>query len=80
MARPTYDPLRALAIGTQAAGLIAIIMLETVLGDGARPWQGVTLLLMLAAALSIAAVRLYRHKRALRERDRRRALMEEEEP
>lgn len=72
MAQPTYDPLRALAIATQAAGLTAIIVLETVLGDAARPWQGVTLLLMLAAALGIAAVRFYRRKRAQRRRDRRR--------
>lgn len=70
MAQPTYDPLRALAIGSQAAGLIAIITLETVLGDAARPWQGVTLGLMMAAALGVAVVRLYRRKRALRERAR----------
>ncbi|SHM18218.1 hypothetical protein [Vreelandella subglaciescola] len=72
MAQPTYDPLRALAIGSQAAGLIAIIMLETVLGDAARPWQGVTLGLMVAAALGVALARLYRRKRAQRARARRR--------
>ncbi|WP_017429456.1 hypothetical protein [Vreelandella jeotgali] len=72
MSRPSYDPLRALAIGTQAAGLIMIIMLETLLGDAARPWQGLCLALMLAAALGIAVVRVYRHKRWQRERARRR--------
>jgi|AntDeeMinimDraft_5_1070356.scaffolds.fasta_scaffold01916_4 adenine/guanine phosphoribosyltransferase-like PRPP-binding protein len=72
MAQPTYDPLRALAIGTQAAGLVVIIMLETVLGDAARPWQGITLGLMVASALGIALARLYRHKRAQREQVRRR--------
>lgn len=71
MAQPTYDPLRALAIGSQAAGLIVIITLETVLGDAARAWQGVTLGLMVAAALGIAVARLYRRKRAQRERVRR---------
>lgn len=72
MAQPTYDPLRALAIGSQAAGLIAIITLETVLGDAARPWQGVTLGLMVAAALGVALARLYRRKRAQRARAHRR--------
>lgn len=72
MAQPTYDPLRALAIGSQAVGLIVIILLETMLGDAARPWQGVTLLLMMGAALGIALARLYRRKRAQRERARRR--------
>lgn len=72
MAQPTYDPLRALAIGSQAAGLIVIITLETVLGDAARPWQGVTLGLMVAAALGVALARLYRRKRAQRARARRR--------
>lgn len=71
MAQPTYDPLRALAIGSQAAGLIVIILLETVLGDAARPWQGVTLGLMVAAALGIAVARLYRRKRAQRAQARR---------
>ncbi|MDN6180854.1 MAG: hypothetical protein L0I84_07640 [Halomonas subglaciescola] len=71
MAQPTYDPLRALAIGSQALGLIVIITLETLMGDSARPWQGVTLGLMVAAALCLAVARLYRRKRAQRERARR---------
>ncbi|GGC95842.1 hypothetical protein [Vreelandella lutescens] len=63
MPQSSFDPLRALAIGTQALGLALIITLETVLGDGARPWQGVVLFAMVAVALSIALVRLYRKKR-----------------
>ncbi|RUR56243.1 hypothetical protein [Vreelandella populi] len=63
MPQPAFDVLRALAIGSQALGLIAIITLETMLGDGARPWQGVTLGLMLAAALMLALVRVYRRNR-----------------
>jgi len=58
------DTLRALAIASQAVGFILIITLETVLGDAARPWQGVTLAVMMAAALSIALVRLYHRNRA----------------
>lgn len=58
------DTLRALAIASQAVGFILILTLETVLGDAARPWQGVTLGLMLAAALTIAVLRQYRRNRA----------------
>jgi hypothetical protein len=64
MPQPTFDPLRALAIGSQAIGLIVIITLDTVLRDAARPWQGVTLAVMLAFALGIALTRLYRRNRA----------------
>ncbi|WP_404376541.1 hypothetical protein [Vreelandella aquamarina] len=63
MPQSSFDTLRALAIGTQALGLTLIITLETVLGDSARPWQGVVLAAMVAAALAIALVRLYRSKR-----------------
>ncbi|MCL7928558.1 hypothetical protein [Halomonas llamarensis] len=64
MPQPTFDPLRALAIGSQAIGLIVIITLDTVLRDAARPWQGVTLAVMLAFALGIAFMRRYRRNRA----------------
>ncbi len=64
MAKPAFDTLRALAIASQALGLTLIITLETVLGDAARPWQGWTLAAMVAAALWIALVRLYRRNRA----------------
>lgn len=60
MPPPAFDRLRALAIGSQAIGLILIITLETVMGDAARPWQGVVLAVMLVTALAIALVRLYR--------------------
>jgi len=63
MPQPAFDMLRALAIGSQALGLMLIITLETVLGDAARPWQGVALAAMVASALMIALVRLYRNKR-----------------
>ncbi|MFP3342604.1 hypothetical protein R0J87_08830 [Halomonas sp. SIMBA_159] len=63
MPQSSFDTLRALAIGSQALGLALIITLETVLGDGARPWQGVVLAAMVAAALAIALVRMYRNKR-----------------
>ncbi|QJQ94168.1 MULTISPECIES: hypothetical protein [Halomonadaceae] len=63
MAKPAFDTLRALAIASQALGFIAIITLETVLGDAARPWQGMTLALMIASALAIALVRLYRRNK-----------------
>ena len=63
MPQSSFDTLRALAIGTQALGLTLIITLETVLGDGARPWQGVVLAAMVACALAIALVRMYRNKR-----------------
>ncbi|WP_311065904.1 hypothetical protein [Halomonas sp. DWK9] len=63
MPQSSFDTLRALAIGSQALGLALIITLETVLGDGARAWQGGVLALMVAAALAIAVVRMYRNKR-----------------
>ncbi|PRY64544.1 hypothetical protein B0H98_105211 [Vreelandella songnenensis] len=72
MPQPAFDVLRALAIGSQALGLIVVITLETVLGDAARPWQGVTLGLMLAAALAIALVRVYRRNRLRKQRAARR--------
>ncbi|WP_227370314.1 hypothetical protein [Halomonas sp. M20] len=62
MARST-DHLRALAIASQATGFVLIIALETWLGDAARPWQGVTLAVMLVTAIWIALVRLYRRNR-----------------
>ncbi len=68
MPQPAFDVLRALAIGSQALGLIVVITLETVMGDAARPWQGVTLGLMLAAALAIALVRVYRRNRLRKQR------------
>ena len=71
MPHPAFDVLRALAIGSQALGLIVIITLETLLGDAARPWQGLTLGVMLAAALIIALVRLYRHNRLRKQRAER---------
>jgi uncharacterized membrane protein len=64
MPNPAFDRLRALAIGSQAIGLILIITLETVMGDAARPWQGVVLAAMVATALTIALVRLYRRNLA----------------
>ncbi|TVM07374.1 MAG: hypothetical protein FMJ08_03410 [Halomonas sp.] len=63
MAQKPFDTLRALAIASQAIGLMLIITLETVLGDNARLWQGVTLALMIAAALWIALIRLYRRNK-----------------
>ncbi|RUR41345.1 hypothetical protein [Vreelandella populi] len=71
MPQPAFDVLRALAIGSQALGLIVIITLETLLGDAARPWQGVTLGLMLAAALMLALVRVYRRNRQRKQRAER---------
>ncbi|SHF65562.1 hypothetical protein SAMN02745148_03213 [Modicisalibacter ilicicola DSM 19980] len=70
MARST-DSLRVLAIASQATGFILIIALETWLGDAARPWQGMTLAAMLAAALGIAVVRLYRRNRRRKRADAR---------
>ncbi|MGM0914328.1 MAG: hypothetical protein ACQEXC_09910 [Pseudomonadota bacterium] len=64
MANSAFDTLRALAIASQALGFILIITLETVMGEAARPWQGVTLAAMVATALWIALVRLYRRNRA----------------
>lgn len=70
MAKPAFDILRALAIAGQAVGLIAIITLETVMGDAARPWQGLTLGLMIASALVLAVARTYRRNRQRRQADR----------
>jgi len=64
MAQAAFDTLRALAIASQATGFILILALETLMGDAARPWQGWTLAAMLAAALWIALVRLYRRNKA----------------
>ncbi|QFT86431.1 hypothetical protein FIU88_15875 [Halomonas sp. THAF12] len=71
MARQAFDTLRALAIASQALGFILIITLETVLGDAARVWQGWTLAAMVAVALWIALVRLYRRNRARKAMARR---------
>ncbi|WP_110669163.1 hypothetical protein [Salinicola halophilus] len=68
MAKAHSDPLRRAAIASQAVGFIGIIGLETWLGDAARPWQGVTLALMLVAAATIALLRRYRQNRRLRNR------------
>ncbi|MFO8045797.1 MAG: hypothetical protein R6U30_08005 [Halomonas sp.] len=64
MAKPAFDTLRALAIASQAVGFILILTLETMMGDAARFWQGWTLAAMVASALCIALVRLYRRNRA----------------
>ncbi|QFU03167.1 hypothetical protein FIU83_16120 [Halomonas sp. THAF5a] len=64
MSRPAFDTLRALAIASQALGFLLILTLETVMGDAARPWQGWTLAAMVAFALGIALVRLYRRNKA----------------
>lgn len=66
----SVDTLRALAIASQAAGFILIIALETWLGDAARPWQGVTLALMLASASGVALLRRYRRNRRRKALDR----------
>lgn len=80
MPPPAFDKLRALAIGSQAIGLTLIITLETVMGNAARPWQGVVLAAMLATAIVIALVRLYRHKRYQKQTaERRQSLVEDDE-
>ncbi|MEA2119534.1 hypothetical protein [Halovibrio sp. HP20-50] len=79
MPPPAFDKLRALAIGSQAIGLTLIIALETVMGNAARPWQGVVLAAMLATAIGIALVRLYRHKRNQKQIAERRQRLEEED-
>lgn len=71
MHSPGVDVLRALAIGSQALGLALIITLETVMGDAARPWQGMVLGAMVAFALAIALVRLYRRNRQRKTADAR---------
>ncbi|MGB8714556.1 MAG: hypothetical protein WCD50_15710 [Onishia taeanensis] len=70
MAKPAFDILRALAIASQAVGLIAVITLETVMGDAARPWQGLTLGLMIASALVLAVARTYRRNRQRKQANR----------
>lgn len=79
MPPPAFDKLRALAIGSQAIGLILIITLETVMGNAARPWQGVVLAAMLVTALTIAVVRLYRRKRLQKQLAERRQYLEEDD-
>lgn len=66
MAKSAFDTLRALAIASQALGFILIITLETVMGDAARPWQGLTLAAMVVAALWIALARRYRRNQSRR--------------
>ncbi|WP_249978974.1 hypothetical protein [Vreelandella olivaria] len=73
MLQPAFDMLRALAIGSQALGLVLIITLETVLGDAARPWQGVVLAAMISTALTIALLRLYRRNRLRKQQAQRSA-------
>lgn len=64
MAHKNFDPLRVLAIASQALGFILIITLETLMPDGAaRPWQGVTLAAMVSVALVLAMARLYRRNK-----------------
>ncbi|GGY03581.1 hypothetical protein GCM10007160_34200 [Litchfieldella qijiaojingensis] len=79
MAKPAFDVLRALAIASQALGFIAIITLETLMGDAARLWQGWTLALMVIAALWIALVRLYRRNKAHKARVARQTARNEED-
>lgn len=72
MAHKSFNTLRALAIGSQALGFILIITLETVMpGEAARPWQGATLALMIACALALAVVRLYRRNKTRKSLARR---------
>lgn len=66
-----FDPLRALAIASQAIGFIVIFALGTTL-ESPRPWQGLTLALMLTIALVVAIVRRYRNNRRRRFLDERR--------
>lgn len=71
MPQPAFDKLRALAIGTQALGLVLIMTLETVLGDAARPWQGGVLAVMISTALTIALLRVYRKNRTRKQQAQR---------
>lgn len=66
--KSALDPLRALAIGSQALGFIVIFLLGTLL-ESPRAWQGLTLAAMLVAALSVALTRRYRRNQRQRERD-----------
>jgi hypothetical protein len=65
-----YDRSRAIAVVSQAAGLIAIVALETWLGDAARPWQGLVFALMLACGLGLALRSYYLKQKARRDRER----------
>ncbi|GAA0576036.1 hypothetical protein ACFQH5_15185 [Halomonas salifodinae] len=69
MAKPAFDTLRALAIASQAIGFITIITLGTLMEEGARYWQGVTLAVMVVFALGIAVARLYRRNKWRKRRD-----------
>ena len=72
MAQNNFDPLRVLAIASQALGFILIITLETLMPDGgARPWQGVTLAVMVAFALALAVARVYRRNKVRKSLTRR---------
>nr|WP_300310038.1 hypothetical protein [Halomonas sp.] len=77
--QPAFDSLRILAIASQAIGFILIFVLGTTL-ESPRPWQGVTLAIMISVALGVAIVRRYRSKRLQKERDERRArLLDDDE-
>ena len=71
MPPPAFDRLRALAIGSQAIGLILIMTIGTVMDDAARPWQGLVLAAMLATAITIALMRRYRRNLARKRRAER---------
>ena len=47
--------------------------------NAARPWQGWVLAAMLVTALTIALVRLYRHKRLQKQLAERRRFLEEDD-
>ena len=72
------NPLRFWAIFSQAAGFVAIVVLETWLGRAqAGFWQLWVLVAMLMAALVIAVLRRYQHGRWLKEQERRRQLLQQ---
>ncbi|PMR74274.1 hypothetical protein [Billgrantia endophytica] len=71
MAKKAFDTLRILAIASQALGFVLIMTLETLLGNAARPWQGLTLAVMVLCALVLAVARLYRRNKARKLLDRR---------
>jgi len=74
------DPLRFWAIISQAIGFTLIIFLETWLGRAqAGYWQLRVLLVMIGIALVIALMRRYQNKRLLKEQERRRQLLEEDQ-
>ena len=63
------DRLRSIAIASQAIGFVLIIAFDTWLPDGmVRPAQGITLALMLSAALGVALARRYQRNRRLKKR------------